>query len=1241
MGVVYEVLDSERGETVALKTLRDLDADGLYRFKQEFRTLTDLVHPNIVRLYELVVGESEGAFFTMELVPGIDFLTYVCGRSGARVAGEHSRIARLLPTTPAGPTARRLEDAPAQPTREVRPIESCSADLDKLRSACRQLAEGVHALHGAGQLHRDLKPSNVLVAGDGRVVVLDLGVATSLRRDRLLEPSEMVGTATYMAPEQALGDTPTPAADWYSFGVILYESLVGRPPFLGRAADVIAWKNIGEPIPPSECIEGVPPDLDELCVDLLKREPRDRPTGLDVLRRLHTAPTAPERSSSERVHDPSLASELLGRQEQLAALREAFERVVSGSAVTVRLSGESGMGKSAVASTFLDGLAARGEALVLRGRAYERESLPYKAVDSVIDEVSRALARAEAEGDPIDLPGGVGALARVFPVLRRVPGLANANDDSATEPRELRSRAFEALRSLLGSLAKRRALVVYIDDAHWGDADSASLVLALVRAPEAPPLLLLMTYRSNEAAGSVFLNDLRDGWPRDAEVRDLALGPLDPDAAETLALTLLDGSGDRVRRMARAVARESRGSPFLVQELARSHAASGPHDEETLSALTLETMVSERLERLPADARRMIEIVAVGGRPLPLAVVGRATGVTVNLNDTIASLCARRFARMGQRDGRDVVETTHDRIRETIGGLLTDVTLREHHGALARALEEEPEADAEAIAQHWLRAGDAERAVHLAEEAAGRSADKLAFDHAARLVRLALDNTSPASGRAQGLRVRLAQMLEAAGRSSEAADEYRKAAQGTTAFDRLELERSAAEQLVLSGRIDEGALGLRRVLAVMGMRAPQSSLGAMFALVFYQLRLRILGLRFRERAAEEVSSEDRVRVETLRAVGMGLSAVDVILGACMQARHLFLAMAVGDRMQVLRALCIELVQFAIANQSEGKRERAMVEIARGLAAREGIEGQLYFDGARGLASYLRGRFLEARGALDAVVDESRKVANQMTATANLRLFAVFAAFHSGALREEAHQGRLLLRDVEERGDVYTAVSLRMTIMVDVALAADEPDEARRHLRSATAQWTSKGFSVQHWYAMFSEAEVELYVGDGARAYARIDRDSRALKKSFLLHSRFIRAYTAYVRGCSAVASAEADVAVAPSRLREARRIAQKLERDPGDWVRALASLVRAVAANAEGERAEAIEALRIGLQRTEAASMLTLARAARYQLGLLVGGDEGAELVAEAERAMTREGVRAPARMAGFMLPGRWSPTRG
>jgi tetratricopeptide (TPR) repeat protein len=729
------------------------------------------------------------------------------------------------------------------------------------------------------------------------------------------------------------------------------------------------------------------------------------------------------------------------------------------------------------------------------------------------------------------------------------------------------------------------------------------------------------------------LNELRDGWPRDAEARDLTLGPLGVDDAEKLALTLLDGGSELERRTARAVARESRGNAFLVQELARSNANSGRRpDGETLSVMTLKSTVSQRLERLSEDARRVVEVIAVGGQPLPVSVVGRASGVLGTVNEAMASLGRRRFVRTGQRNGREVVEATHDRIRDAIVELLPAATLREHHAALARSLEEVSGTDAEAIAVHWLAAGDAQRAVLFAEEAAERAAAKLAFDHAARLIRLALDNTASSSEQLQRRRIRLAQMLEAAGRSSAAADEYSHAAQMATGIERLELERSAAEQLVLSGRIDEGGVALRRVLAAMGMRAPHTALGAVVVLLLSQLRRRVFGLRFRERDAADVSRENRVRVEALRAVSVGLGTVNTILGVSMQARHLNTAMAVGDRMQLLKALCLSLLNMV---DSDNERRREMLEAARGLAARVGPEGQLFYEGTQGLALYMQGRFAEAREILDDIVARYRKTPYRTTT--NFRLFGVFVTFFNGALREEVRRGKMLLRHVEDRGDVYTAVCLRTTVMVDSALADDDPEEARRNLRVAMDRWTTDGFNVQHWYAMASEAAVELYVGDGARAYARIERDAVALKKSFLLHSRFVRGYTAYVRGCCAVASAGADPTLAPARIREARRMGRRLEREPHFWSSALALLVRAAAAYAEGQRSEAIEALRLGLERTEKAGLIPHSWAARYQLGLLVGGDEGAALTTQATQAMTAEGVRAPARMAAFLLPGSWS----
>ncbi len=121
----------------------------------------------------------------------------------------------MLPKLPAaGPVAVETDPGERGPA---------AADFGKLRPALRQLVEGVRALHAAGKLHRDLKPSNVRVTLEGRVVILDFGVATELRRrsDSNGGEDEFVGTATYMAPEQASGETPVAASDWYSVGALL------------------------------------------------------------------------------------------------------------------------------------------------------------------------------------------------------------------------------------------------------------------------------------------------------------------------------------------------------------------------------------------------------------------------------------------------------------------------------------------------------------------------------------------------------------------------------------------------------------------------------------------------------------------------------------------------------------------------------------------------------------------------------------------------------------------------------------------------------------------------------------------------------------------------------------------------------------------------------------------------------------------------------------------------------------
>jgi serine/threonine protein kinase len=213
MGVVYQAYDASRDRRVALKTMQRPDAASLLRFKHEFRALADVAHPNLVALYDLI-SDGQIWFYTMEFVDGVDFLTYV--RSPV-VLGDAQRETDRDPQTSDGRLFETLDSGMAAfPTQSMSHLEmdngcgprdaSAGAPIlapyrfARLRSALRQLAHGVVALHEAGELHRDIKPSNVLVNSDGRVVLLDFGLAVELEQTEVHQSSEphVVGTVAYM-----------------------------------------------------------------------------------------------------------------------------------------------------------------------------------------------------------------------------------------------------------------------------------------------------------------------------------------------------------------------------------------------------------------------------------------------------------------------------------------------------------------------------------------------------------------------------------------------------------------------------------------------------------------------------------------------------------------------------------------------------------------------------------------------------------------------------------------------------------------------------------------------------------------------------------------------------------------------------------------------------------------------------------------------------------------------------------
>jgi serine/threonine protein kinase/tetratricopeptide (TPR) repeat protein len=1236
MGVVYKVRDHERHRDVALKTLIRFSPAELYRFKQEFRILADVRHRNLVRLHELVV-DAEQAFFVMELVHGVDFVAHVLHPGSPAISDRPTRVENGDASKPQALAADDGQGRVEQARPSLRPA---TADFDKLRPALRQLFEGLHAVHLAGKLHRDVKPSNVLVTPDARVVVLDFGVATELSElQHVTDEREIVGTVRYMSPEQALCEALTPASDWYSVGVMLYEALVGRPPFVGPATDVLARKIASTPEPPSGHVHGIPPDLEGLCLALLDPDPSRRPSRSEIMRRLGVNRSFwPARSPLPVQKAGDVA--LVGREAQLQSLRDAFAATREGRSIAVRVGGQSGMGKSALVRHFLDQLEERREAFVLRGRAYERETVPYKVFDSVVDALSRHLMSREEANDPIELPADVEALARIFPVLRRVPSIGGVPEQATTDPRRVRERAFGALRELLRSVARRQPLVLYVDDVQWGDTDSAALLLDLVRPPDAPPLLIVMTYRDNESESSPFLVETTAGWPENAEVRDVMVGPLGGQEARQLALTLLGAHADDtlVQRTATAVARESRGNPFLLEELARSagahlvdREASGP----TLSSITLEDMVGERLAALPGGARRLLEIVAVAGRPLHLAILREVSGGAEGTDDAISLLDARRFVHAGMRDGHEMVETIHDRIREAIASLLEPETIRAHHTRIARVLEATPEADPEALTMHLIGAGEKERATHYAVRAAERASSKLAFDQAARLLQFALEMTPASSPDARRLRLRLGEVLEWAGHGAQAARVYLEAADGAPTLQRAELERAAAEHLLTCGRIDEGAAVLGRVLATAGLRAPRSPLAAVFWLIVYRVWASLIGLRFKERDPDDVPRIARLRLEALYAAALGFAIVDVVLGACIQTRYMVQALRAGDRSHVLKAALMLATQHANMGGPESKRERALKALILGLVKRsDNPEDHSFYDGTRGVGLFLRGRWKEALEVLDVAYAKSPN--NRAGWQSNAKLFGVYALLFIGDIAELTARRARLLREAEQRGDRYTAVNLRISPPKILALAADDPERARREVREAMSQWSQHGYLVQHWQAMRTEADVELYVGDAARAHERVTRDLPALRRSFLLQGQLTRVLSADVRGRCAIASSVAVPEARTSRLAEARQMARRLERERMPYSDVWAVILRAGIASVRGEPDRAAERLRAAADLAGQADMRLHALAARYQLGTLIGGHSGRQIARAAEDALRAAGVVAPQRFADMLAPGRW-----
>jgi predicted ATPase len=608
MGDVYRAHDPALGRDVALKVVSESDAaDGttLRRFTREAQAASALNHPNIVTVFD-VGHTADGPFIVMELIEGETLRTKI--RAGV--------------------------------------------DLDALVRVGQQVARALAVAHAAGIVHRDVKPENVMVRSDGYVKVLDFGLArvqAAIDGDMETMPSPVggtliteaqsgpviLGTAAYLAPEQALGQPVTPAADVFALGVTLYEIAARRHPFATEGYFTTVARILSEAaVSPGRFNPAIPAPLDTLIVRMLEKDPSQRPTAADVERAL--AAIAGEREGSLALPAALPERHTVGHDAARGELRRAFDSAATGRGALVALAGEPGMGKTTLAEDFLRELTASGRpCTIARGRCSERLAgagayLPWlEALDSMRDETGSSAARLLKAVAPT-------WYAQVAPLDtgEESPEVRLANITRAGSQEWMKRE----LGTFLDEASRHRPIVLFFDDVHWADPSTVDLIAYVAARTEGLRVLILTTFRPSDL--------LRAGHPFQALQLDLQTRGLAHEirvdslgAADVERYLALEFPEHRFpREFGAFLHSRTEGHPLFMADLLRAlrerqivarddgvWRLRRPVEEfEHDTPASTRSMIELKIAQLAEEDRRLLVAASVQGHEFEAATIARA-----------------------------------------------------------------------------------------------------------------------------------------------------------------------------------------------------------------------------------------------------------------------------------------------------------------------------------------------------------------------------------------------------------------------------------------------------------------------------------------------------------------------------------------------------------------------------------------------------------------------------------------
>ena len=544
---VYEAKDSllDRDVAVAIVKIENLDAISRQRITLEAQAMGRLgSHPHIVTVFDF------GEFVPEDANEPHPYLVTELMRRGD--------VAGLIANAPNG-----------------------GLPLDDVVRVMTQVCRGLDFAHANGIVHRDIKPGNIWLTTHGTAKIGDFGLAKSRGRARVTQSGNIVGTVTYMPPEQITGGEVTPVADLYGLGVVLYEMVCGRPPFMGYdTASVVRQHLETEPVTPTWHNPHCPKPLEALILRMLAKDPKRRPrSAADVIKaldgirvdgsqsRMNGSSSGGAKSSSGSIEslEGDFGGVFVGRGEQMDVLRAGLEETMSGRGRFLMIEGEQGIGKSRMAHELAVYAGERG-AKVLWGRADEGGATtsywPWaQAIRSHVQ-------NTEAKQLEREMGEGASEIAVIVADVRqKLVGLEPPPD--MDDPEQPSFRLYDAVTGFLKAASDECPLVIVFDDLQRADESTLSLLRFVVPELSTMRVLLIGTMQPASALPSNHsLTENLAYFQRRRLLQRVLLSDLSMDEVESL---IRRNYGVRLSPIfINGIYSQTKGNPLALSEVANT-----------------------------------------------------------------------------------------------------------------------------------------------------------------------------------------------------------------------------------------------------------------------------------------------------------------------------------------------------------------------------------------------------------------------------------------------------------------------------------------------------------------------------------------------------------------------------------------------------------------------------------------------------------------------------------------------